>query len=412
MGSIAMDKTGNLAVGYSASSSTAVPSIRYAGRETTDPLGTLQAEQVIFTGGGSQTGLSRWGDYAAMRIDPSDDCTFWFTSEYIPSDGSFNWHTRIASFKFNSCGVAVQDFSLTAAPTSTTVVQGNPAGYTATVGSVNGFAAPVGLSASGLPAGATATFTPSSVTGSGMSALSVSTTGSTPPGSYTLTITGTSGALVHSTPVTLVVQAAAPPDFSLSATPSSNTIVQGNPASYTTSVGSLNGFTAGVGLTVSGLPSGATATFTPPSVTGSGMSTLAVSTTGSTPPGSYTLTITGTSGGSLVHSTPVTLVVQAAPPPDFSLSATPSSNTITIRQAATYTVSIVNKVNGFNSAVTFSVTGLLPKTTATFAPTSSTSATTLTIKANPNAKAGTTTLVITGIGGGKTHTVSVGFTIK
>ena len=92
MGSVAMDKTGNMAVGYSASSSTAVPSIRYTGRETTDPLGTLQAEQVIFTGGGSQTGLSRWGDYAAMRIDPSDDCTFWFTSEYIPR----RWQLQLA----------------------------------------------------------------------------------------------------------------------------------------------------------------------------------------------------------------------------------------------------------------------------------------------------------------------------
>jgi len=104
MGSIAMDKVGNIAVGYSASSSTVFPSIRFTGRLPTDPLGTLEAENVLQGGAGSQLpNLDRWGDYSALQIDPTDDCTFFFTSEYLKASGTFNWSTRIASFKFPSC---------------------------------------------------------------------------------------------------------------------------------------------------------------------------------------------------------------------------------------------------------------------------------------------------------------------
>ena len=106
MSSIAGDQNGDIGIGYSASSSSVHPAIRYAGREPSDALGTMQSENSIIEGTGSQTGgLSRWGDYSAMRIDPLDDCTFWYTTEYIQTDGSFNWHTRVGSFKFNGCGV-------------------------------------------------------------------------------------------------------------------------------------------------------------------------------------------------------------------------------------------------------------------------------------------------------------------
>jgi len=102
MGSIAMDQAGDIAVGYSASSSEIHPAIRYTGRTPSDPLGTMQDENSIIEGTGSQT-ASRWGDYSSMTIDPVDDCTFWYTSEYLEADGGLK-HTRIASFKFPSCG--------------------------------------------------------------------------------------------------------------------------------------------------------------------------------------------------------------------------------------------------------------------------------------------------------------------
>jgi hypothetical protein len=104
MGSMAMDKVGNIAVGYSVSSGSVIPSIRFTGRVPTDPLGTLETEVNEFNGSGSQTGsLHRWGDYSSLSLDPADDCTFWYTQEYLKSTGSFNWSTRIASFKFASC---------------------------------------------------------------------------------------------------------------------------------------------------------------------------------------------------------------------------------------------------------------------------------------------------------------------
>lgn len=104
MGSVAMDKAGDIAVGYSVSSSSINPGIRFTGRVPTDPLGTLEAENTIVNGTGSQNGgLNRWGDYSSIAVDPTDDCTFWHTNEYLQTSGSFNWSTRIASFKFTSC---------------------------------------------------------------------------------------------------------------------------------------------------------------------------------------------------------------------------------------------------------------------------------------------------------------------
>ncbi len=104
MGSIAMDKKGNMALGYSASSSSVNPAIRYTGRLATDPLNTMQIESVIMAGSGSQlVNLNRWGDYSAMTIDPLDDCTFWYTNEYLKRNGTFNWSTWITSFKFPGC---------------------------------------------------------------------------------------------------------------------------------------------------------------------------------------------------------------------------------------------------------------------------------------------------------------------
>jgi hypothetical protein len=104
MGSIAMDKAGNVALGYSLSGSSQFPSIAYTGRLKNDPLNQLSGENIVKSGAGSQlTNLDRWGDYSSMSIDPADDCTFWYTTEYLKANGTFNWSTWIQPFKLSGC---------------------------------------------------------------------------------------------------------------------------------------------------------------------------------------------------------------------------------------------------------------------------------------------------------------------
>jgi hypothetical protein len=110
-----MDHSGDLAIGYSASGPNYFPSLHYAGRLATDPLNDLtQGEAVLFAGLGieANTGIfpfrNRWGDYSALTVDPNDDCTFWYTNEYLAPNSPtdilpVDWHTRIGSFKFSQC---------------------------------------------------------------------------------------------------------------------------------------------------------------------------------------------------------------------------------------------------------------------------------------------------------------------
>jgi hypothetical protein len=107
MGSVAQDKRGDVALGFSASGPNDYPSVRYTGRNAGDPLGQMtQAEQVAYTGTGPQTEAEgRWGDYSDLTVDPTDDCTFWYTQEYLGTDLLVlgTWRTRIVSFKFPGC---------------------------------------------------------------------------------------------------------------------------------------------------------------------------------------------------------------------------------------------------------------------------------------------------------------------
>jgi hypothetical protein len=104
MGSIAMDREGGMAIGYSASSASIFPGIRYAGRLANDTLSVLsQTEATMLAGSGSQLGVNRWGDYSSMSVDPTDDCTFYYTQQYVATTGSYAWTTRVGAFKFPTC---------------------------------------------------------------------------------------------------------------------------------------------------------------------------------------------------------------------------------------------------------------------------------------------------------------------
>jgi hypothetical protein len=198
-------------------------------------------------------------------------------------------------------------FSVAAAPSSQSVVQGGSADYSVTVSRTGGFSDPVTLSVTGVPAGTTATFAPNPAD---FSTLTLATSSTTPAGIYPLTITGTASATTHSTSVTFVVNQPPPPpspDFSLSAAPASQAVPRGGTASYAVSIAASGGFTDAVTLSVGGLPIGATASFSPnPTST---TSTLSVRTTTTTKTGTYTLSISGTAAA-LTRATTVTLQVR------------------------------------------------------------------------------------------------------
>ena len=202
------------------------------------------------------------------------------------------------------------DFSISASPSTQTVARGSSTTYLVSTRITSGTAQSVRLSVTGLPSGATGTFNPPSVPAGQSSTLTVATTSTTATGTFTLRIRGTGASATHSISVTLTVVAAVINDFSISASPGSQSVVQGSSTTYTISTQVTSGSAQSVGLSVTSLPSGPTGTFNPASVTGTGSSTLTVVTTAATP-GTYTLTITGT-GTSATHSIAVSLTVSAA----------------------------------------------------------------------------------------------------
>jgi subtilisin-like proprotein convertase family protein len=230
MGSIAMDKSGDIAIGFSLSGSTVSPSVHYTARLPTDAAGTFgQGEGTIIAGSGVQNGgLSRWGDYSSMNIDPTDDCTFWFTEEYMAGSGSFNWHTRIASFKLANCGgTTTNDFTISPNPQSRSISAGNSTTYAVNTTVLSGSAQQISLSISGLPTGVTASFNPTTITAGGSSTLTVNTATTTAAGTSNLTITGTGASATHTTSVALTVSNNNNPPTVNITSPTNNSTVSG-----------------------------------------------------------------------------------------------------------------------------------------------------------------------------------------
>jgi thermitase len=199
------------------------------------------------------------------------------------------------------------DFGITASPPEATAPQGGAATYTVSVTPYNGFAGAVDLSVAGLPSGASATFVPSSVSAPGSSVLAVTLAQSVAPGSYRVDITGRSGSITHVFSVTLVVASSS--DFTLTVAPGTVVVKAGLPTYLTVKVLPTGIFAGPVALSVTGLPPGVIAVFTPPIVPAPGLSALVLKTDLTTPAGTYTLTITGTSG-SVTHSATASLVVK------------------------------------------------------------------------------------------------------
>ena len=201
------------------------------------------------------------------------------------------------------------NFTLSASPSSVSVTQGSSGSSTITVNPSGGFTGSVSLAASGLPSGVTATFGTNPTTSTSSVTFTASSTATT--GTASVTITGTSGTLSHTATISLTVSAPATPNFSLSASPSSLTVVQGNSGSSTITVTPSGGFTGSVTLSNSALPSGVTASFGTNPTTSTSVLTFTASSTATT--GTTSITVTGTSG-SLSHTTTISLTVSTNAP--------------------------------------------------------------------------------------------------
>jgi hypothetical protein len=309
LGSMAMDGSGDVALGFNISGTSMFPGIAWAGRLASDPPGVLaQGENRLTAGLGSQSSSPQWGTFNSMNIDPSDDCTFWYTAQYLLADGALasNWSTKIASFKFPNCtAFGASPFTLNVSPSSQVVGLGQTVTYTVSIVPSSGFTDAVTLAATGLPTGANASFNPNPATTT--STMTVTTSTNTPTGSASLTVTGTAPGNVSS--FTTGTLAVALDDFSINVTPVSAVILGGGSASFQVSTAPTAGTAQTVQLTATGLPARVTAAFNPSAIVVGQSSTLTL-TADSTVASSSSVPITITGNDTEIsHSTSLMLQI-------------------------------------------------------------------------------------------------------
>ena len=332
----------------------------------------------------------------------------------ITVTGSGGGRMRTATITLTVNAAATPDFTISGSPTSVPVVQGNSGSSTITTAISGGFSSAVALSATGQPTGVTVSFVPSSIAapGAGTSTMSMAVASTTATGTYPITVTGSGGGLMHTTTVTLTVNPAATPDFTISATPASVSVLQGNSGTSTIGVAISGGFSSAVALSATGQPAGVTVSFIPASIAapGSGNSTMTMAVASTTAAGSYTITVTG-SGGGIMHTTTVTLTVNSTGSADFALSASPTSVSIVHGSRGGTSIRITPS-GGFTGKVTLSATGMGSGVTAGFSPNPATATSSLTFSATATATLGTTTVTVTGVSGSLSHTLLISLTIR
>jgi subtilase family serine protease len=327
--------------------------------------------------------------YATNSVTPgSYPLTITGTSGTSTATAPLTMTVAVPSFTMSSLG------TLTMGPNSSNYAYVN-------IQRLYGFSGSVSLSASGLPSGVTASFSPNPVTGTYYgSSLTLQTSASVVPGQYSVTVTGVSGSQTVTVPLTLIISA---PTFTLYGG-GSLTIGQGLSGTTSVYINRLYGFTGNVNFSVSGLPGGVTASFSPNPAT-STYSTLTLTAAGTVPVGLYPLTITGTSG-SITQTTTLTLTVGT---PSFTLL----SYGLTVGQGQTSSGAVyVNTVNGFTGAVNLAVSGLPTGVTASFLTNPTTSYyNQLTFNVSSSVPVGQYPLTITGTSGSLTQTTTLTLTV-
>ena len=292
-------------------------------------------------------------------------------------------------------------FSLASSAATLSIAAGASGISIITVSPQPGFSSAVSLAVSGLPAGVTASFSPSIATSS--STLTLVASSSAAAATATVTITGTSGSLTSTTRLVLTISAT--PTLTLSATPASVSLAQGGTSASTITITGQSGFQGTVTLAASGLPSGVTASFGAASANGT--RTLTLTASNSAAAGVSAVTITGTSS-TLRGTATIQLTVSTAA--GYTLTASAESLNIPEGGKATSTLTVAPQ-GGFNGTVTFSVSGLPAGVTAAFSPVAATRSTTLTLSAAANAAPGASTVTVTGASGATAKTAAIAITV-
>jgi uncharacterized membrane protein len=285
-------------------------------------------------------------------------------------------------------------FALNASAANVTLPAGGSVNLTLTVARTAPFAGAVALASVNTPTGFTVTFNPQSVTGN-QSTVTIAAASTVTPGAFQLTIQG-SGSGVANQSVTVAATVTPPPAYTLTLASPTLSVVAGSQGSVTVNVNRTGGFAGTVTLSASGGPAGTTAQFSPPGVTANS-SALTLSIPATAAPGSYPVTVTGTTPGLPNQTAALTLTV--TPPPSFTLTASPT--TIQLQQGTSSNVTLtINRLGGFSGAVALSVSGLPAGVTGVFNPESTSgSSSTLTLNAVTSASPNTYSITITGSGG-------------
>jgi len=248
------------------------------------------------------------GTSTATLAVASTTATGTYTITVSGTGGSIT-HTATISLTVTSAPVPA--FTLAASPTSLSVVAGSTGSSTITTGVSGGFSSAIALSASGLPTGVTAAFSPTSIAapGSGSSTLTLTVASTATAGTSTITITGTGGGITHTATVSLTVTAAAQGTFTISVSPTSGYLDRGQSGYAVVTISVSGGFDSKVALTATGIPTDVTGSFSPTSITGSGTSDFTLTVSRRAPEGTFPITITGTGGG-VTKSTTLTFSVE------------------------------------------------------------------------------------------------------
>jgi cellulose 1,4-beta-cellobiosidase len=407
---------------YPALPSTTSPGFTVSATGTTVMQGTTATSSVVvgaFNGFGSAVALTVSGlpagvtaSFSPTSVTGSGGSTLTFTATTTATVGAVTITvtgtsgSTVETAKVTLTVTARPEFTIMVSPTTLSLPPNTNPTVTLTVTYVGGLTGSVSLSASGLPSGVQANFSPSSLNASGTVTVNFTSQASTPAGTYSVLLTGTDGTLVNSATLAMTIPGAGG-SFTLKPSATTLAVTQGSSGTDTITVTDVGTFTGSVTLAATGLPSGVTAAFGTNPTTGSSVLTLTASSTATV--GAATVTIKGTSG-TLTATTTIALTVNASTTPGFTLTPSPASLSVAQGKTGTDTITVTD-VGGFTGSVTFTATGLPSGVTASFSPTSSTSSSVLTLTASSTATVGTATVTIKGTSGNLTATTTIALTV-